>query len=629
MFPETDGEKVFLEGERTESAKQPHRRQNIETLAVMLQMTTARPQVWSLIDRYVAELPSDADQNDHDRIWRLRLHRIDVRNFEKGDETEKGKDIYHAGPASSDLEEFKQRDLPNHQDVEPRTWLYLWGVNVFERRDPEKFQPGDWREKLDTASSLPPNSGTDVPQLLLNSGVPQIAAVCLRDHWRELNNDEHSWCVEMVCRELESLPDLGVFAAGMMGAGEGVNAAAQVASLILARTEDPEIKTRAMSCLSATLLHSERHIAQSAANGIGVAFLELEQTWVLAGVHTLLRWAHKTAEFEAEQKLLPWSERHREEDYDQTLRNRLRSEWEHSSFDESMIYSADFLRFPGLLVLLPILGIFGLAHNDPLAHRIHIHLAKVLLNAWQSDQRTYRGYPRDEDDNKVELRFQERHYLTEALARFSLSCPIETSRAIADVLVSNVPDHQENCAEFVKQLTYCEDVSPSGGQYWLLWQIFADAVLVSAENEADTSKFSKLVDALFLGISWKPTTTEWDSLAGEGNRLLQFFRNLPAGHKMITSFSILAARFQSELIPGSLPVLSEKLAGLPDHTSVSQAAIASVETILTNLVYTGASEIRSEPSKRTATLELLDMLVEAGSSAAFKLRDDFLTPLRN
>ena len=72
---------------------------------------------------------------------------MDVRNFVPAGQTPGGV-LYTSWLASPDLEAFRQRDLPAHQNRERRTWLVLWGVNVFRGQDLDKFRPEDWREKL-------------------------------------------------------------------------------------------------------------------------------------------------------------------------------------------------------------------------------------------------------------------------------------------------------------------------------------------------------------------------------------------------------------------------------------------------------------------------------------------------
>ena len=63
-----------------------------------------------------------------------------------------------------------------------------------------------------------------------------------------------------------------------------------------------------------------------------------------------------------------------------------------------------------------------------------------------------------------------------------------------------------------------------------------------------------------------------------------------------------------------------------NYILLSETAIFYLKEILTRLIYGGNSRVRTESALRLATLKILDALVDAGSSAAYKLRDDFLTP---
>ncbi len=52
-----------------------------------------------------------------------------------------------------------------------------------------------------------------------------------------------------------------------------------------------------------------------------------------------------------------------------------------------------------------------------------------------------------------------------------------------------------------------------------------------------------------------------------------------------------------------------------------------LEVLLQRYVYPKPLELKNNPELRDAVLALLDLLVEQGSSAAFRMRDDFVTPL--
>jgi len=50
------------------------------------------------------------------------------------------------------------------------------------------------------------------------------------------------------------------------------------------------------------------------------------------------------------------------------------------------------------------------------------------------------------------------------------------------------------------------------------------------------------------------------------------------------------------------------------------------EVILAQHVHTASATVKANPALREAVLIILDLLVERGSSAAFRMRDDFVTP---
>jgi len=55
--------------------------------------------------------------------------------------------------------------------------------------------------------------------------------------------------------------------------------------------------------------------------------------------------------------------------------------------------------------------------------------------------------------------------------------------------------------------------------------------------------------------------------------------------------------------------------------------IALLEALLQRYLYGRPLELKRQADLRAAVLSLLDLLVENGSSAAFRMRDDFVAPV--
>ena len=91
-------------------------------------------------------------------------------------------------------------------------------------------------------------------------------------------------------------------------------------------------------------------------------------------------------------------------------------------------------------------------------------------------------------------------------------------------------------------------------------------------------------------------------------------------------------RFLHEIGEESLPkafvlVADSLAAGEPLAMLSDQNTAFVLESLLSRYVYSQPERLKSDPAVRRAVLTLLDHLVEAGYSAAYRMRDDFVTPL--
>lgn len=67
--------------------------------------------------------------------------------------------------------------------------------------------------------------------------------------------------------------------------------------------------------------------------------------------------------------------------------------------------------------------------------------------------------------------------------------------------------------------------------------------------------------------------------------------------------------------------------GDPRQLQIKGNTVFLLEFLLQRYVYGGRFELKRQRELREAVLVLLDILVDHGSSAAFRMRDDFVTPL--
>ena len=183
----------------------------------------------------------------------------------------------------------------------------------------------------------------------------------------------------------------------------------------------------------------------------------------------------------------------------------------------------------------------------------------------------------------------------------------------------------KEASEVVTWLILAQGDSTPATTMWALWQRFADDFVIYAKPELIDDEFSeqaKMLRELFLGGNWQDAR-DWMPLHGEAERLRKLFVKLPATQCGLESYAYFLAKTGTPTLPGSLVEVAQKI----DAKLLTDISVFYFEDVLTRLIYTGNSEIRVEPALRNATLRVLDALIAAGSSRAYKLRDDFLTPM--
>lgn len=83
-------------------------------------------------------------------------------------------------------------------------------------------------------------------------------------------------------------------------------------------------------------------------------------------------------------------------------------------------------------------------------------------------------------------------------------------------------------------------------------------------------------------------------------------------------------------LPGAFMVVRSILIRAADSGAVfTSQVIFILESLLGEFVYGQPLRLKSNPQLAADILVLLDMLVVAGSSAGYRMRDDFVTPLRD
>ena len=217
MLPSLNNRNKTYEEERKKADARHHRRHDLEWAIMNLQLGPFAPRVHAIIDRHRAEMPPPERQSEDDQIWRLALHRMDLRHYTLAEEVPETPAVSEdassrgatetpvylkPGDVESDLQKMMRHNTAQLQSINAQSEILNWGLKVFERDEGATYDPEQWREKLRKARTTT-NSDLDWGR----DGPGFVASVCVRDHWNEMSDDERDWCLNVIWFEIERAGD--------------------------------------------------------------------------------------------------------------------------------------------------------------------------------------------------------------------------------------------------------------------------------------------------------------------------------------------------------------------------------------------------------------------------------------
>lgn len=303
VMPHLDARNAIYENERKESDALGHRRHDLEMATANLQLGPLAPRVQEILDRHRAEMPPVEDQSDDDRVWRLALHRMDLRQYSVADAAAKVSGGTEESTRAEDHQKYVRLELqlpePDIREMveegtarfgalNSRLSLWMWGQKIFGYEDGTAQQPGQWREKLQQARTAT-SSDSDREEKDLGRGAPGfVAAVCVRDHWKEMSGDERNWCLNTVCTEVERDGDRwDQLARVQRNSLSADRPCAFVLSVLLGESLDGASRSRVDQAFVVALTHPSNEVRWYTVSGIGKHLLVTDRDLAMRCVNAL------------------------------------------------------------------------------------------------------------------------------------------------------------------------------------------------------------------------------------------------------------------------------------------------------------------------------------------------------
>lgn len=618
------------------------RKEHLETLAIRLQFTDLRGDIFKILDEFRANIPSKSDINgENDERWRFRLHRMDIRGWEPKEDKENKRILFTTKDLEPDLHEIQEKTQVEQTLNNRFMVLFLWSEHTFKGEPLGREYYTNWRETLQEAKSLLEllKSG-HVSELarMQAGGIVNAAAIILRDHKAELNEEDEEWCALLIIDAvLANANTEDMIAVSDKTGHDGSLAAAQVLPILFDFTKNEDEKKRVKLVIATALTHANGTVCEAAAQGIQKRLWQREPEFAQACIEGALEYARlRLEEIQNRRKTQRWKhpEESKESGVPQTpkewlpcFRERIAAgevtaDTSRISFDS---YSAWHLLTPCLMI------------PDGSTKPEHIALlSRILLLLMEAEesknQERYGGGKRMEIPYELATDFSKR------FADYFLSVSEIDFQCFVDLLI----ERTECAPDFLDFLMVCllhsSEKRKEIGLYWNLWEKLSKKIVEIAINLKKKSRQdlsydnrSKLIRRmLFADVPWQQVKPEQDILITGLDLILNFVENTGENPIVFEAMSRFLFYFPQLFMPKGLIILTKYQKNIGGtHLFSGVNTVFYLERVLQNLLILTSAESSESKIPQEVLLVLLNVMIETGSSCAYFLRDHLLHSGRN
>ena len=647
--------------ERIQSNALGHRQHNLETLAIQLQLGEESGDMQRILDIHLSKVPSEAERDLADRRWFLALHRMDIRKSEfvrlpsdskKGEDQDDSQEKIALVPdlqkMDSDLRQLVEQSNADMQEVNEVSALHSWTAKQWDY-GPDPEDQDFWKKAVSQVRGELPDA--EFARLILHEVPQRVAALCIRDHWEDLDGPTQEWCVKTLADEIlrtsndadwiDPIPG-NPFVGNIMLAN---GFAAYVLPKVVASDPDNSV---AYEGLANAITHTSEQVIFNASQGIA-EYLKVSNPDSMLQCAAAISMRASLLNESAGPWNVPKTEpcvsqrdhrsilgklwhiclglfsflhgRVEESTPDQPSTSALvRTQFlEGSIGTESELTKLDLDSWHGIVSLRSILEILAGVPNSRLSREFFKRVAYSIVNASSLDEDDTRSLRRDHDTMA-------------SLAKFVLFVPAKDAMLCCQPLLDAIDERPDEVADFVEALVLAMDQAhPKATCFWDIWTKLATRTLNTEwlnKVISTRSKGVKLINSILLNRHWRDDIRYWRGLDGHEEEVCELVPSLPATAPILESYLRYLYRIGERSLPKSFAVVEAILrdAEQPIALLDSENTIFLLEMLLQRYVYAEPQRLKADPSLRMAVLFILDELVDAGSSVAYRMREDFVTP---
>ena len=302
---------------------------------------------------------------------------------------------------------------------------------------------------------------------LADSGPGLVAALCARNHWKDLSTDDQQWCLDTLIAEVAKDSDSEDYLKQV--ANDPMKAdrhSAYVLPKLLSKNPD---NTVILKAIAKAITHACDQVALWAAEGVGEYLVSECEDLMIRCVGAIAMQANLLDKHRTHGNGLGTEWQSADSFADLHVKAQVRGAFVAGAINgETELESLDLTSGSARHVSVSILAILGRAQNMPLSTDFFVRAAQAVFASWAAERR--------ELNSRRDLTFE--HAVMTRLARLALALPPDTAVPSCGPFLDAVEDHPREVASFVEQLIYQEDYSSSvESSFWPVWWAFAERVL--------------------------------------------------------------------------------------------------------------------------------------------------------
>ncbi len=390
-----------------------------------------------------------------------------------------------------------------------------------------------------------------------------------------------------------------------------------------------DLSERVRHALALAVTHSNDEVRIYATDGVSQNLWESNDELAMRCVNVLACEAAAVQLLWKAEEDKPFVERSELESIECDVAQRIRSSF-YDDIPEAAYEALDVTDWIGSEANCHILSILQRAPDNTTAIKGFRHLAKVLVQWWDEDDERHHKVRRQARSPNAEVS------LPIMLENFVLRVDAKTATEILTPVVESVDRHPRAVSRIIEGIIAAEDHFPSKRNFWPVWQLFADRIKRAAwlsHVDREHSEGAEVLSAIFLTQHWKEDTRHWKALSdgaqqSHAHRVHDLFNALPATSILLDNYVRFLYHIGETCLPDAFARIASKLqSGTAPDMLRRGNTVFILESLLRRYVYSRPIELKINATLRESVLYLLDTLVECGSSSAYRMRDDFVTPL--